>query len=395
MAELTKKSSQKVRYGPDMRVLIIGAGVAGLTLMGLLRQRGFNPTLVERAPAFGDVGYVIVIWPSGSSILKGMGIYERLMGEGRKFTNYYVSNYKGEVINTYSIDPVAEKYGPIISIYRPELVDTLLDSIDPGFIKMNTTVDRIEQTPDEAIVEFDNGEIEKFDVVVGCDGVRSKTRYQIFGHKPLTYSGMAGWGFWVDPDLSKTDGIVEYWGKGRFIGIWPTKGRLSVFTSVRVPQNTPDPSENRIQRIRECYRDFGGVIPQILDQLGDPHQIYHDDYNDLQIDSWSKGRVVLVGDSAHAVLPNAGAGVSMALESASVLAEELCRADSKYVEHAFHKYEQRRKPRVNKIQNQSRMMGKVVYSSSKVLSTMRDYALKLYSKDILFKYWDNLLKDPI
>ena len=87
--------------------------------------------------------------------------------------------------------------------------------------------------------------------------------------------------------------------------------------------------------------------------------------------------------------------MSMALESASVLAEELCRADSKFVEHAFQKYEQRRRPRVNKIQNQSRMMGRVVYSSSEVLSTMRDYALKLYSRDFLFKYWDNLLKDPI
>ena len=395
MAKANKKSSPEVRYGPDMRVLIVGGGIAGLTLMGLLRQRGFNPTLIEKAPAFGEVGYVIVLWPSGSRILKGLGVYERLMEEGRKFTNYYVSNYKGEIINTYSIDPVAEKYGPIISIYRPELVDTLLDSVERDSLRMNTTVDRIEQTPNEAIVEFDNGEVEKFDVVIGCDGLRSKTRYQIFGHLPLIYSGMAGWGFWVDPNLSKTDGIVEYWGKGKFIGIWPTKGRLSVFTSVKVPALTPDPVETRIQRIKECFGNFGGIIPEILDQLEDPYQIYHDDYNDIQIDNWSKGRVVLVGDSAHGVLPNAGAGVSMAMESAAVLAEELCRADSKYVEHAFQKYEQRRMPRVKKIQNQSRMMGKVVYSSSGVLSTMRDYALKLYSKDILFKYWDNMLKDPI
>ena len=72
----------KIRYGPDMKILIIGGGVAGLTLAGLLQRRGFCPKVVERAPAFGKVGYVIVIWPSGSRVLKGLGVYEKLLEEG-------------------------------------------------------------------------------------------------------------------------------------------------------------------------------------------------------------------------------------------------------------------------------------------------------------------------
>ena len=221
-------SGQKIRYGPDMKVLIIGGGVAGLTLAGLLQRRGFAPRLVEKAPAFGKVGYVIVIWPSGSRVLKGLGAYEKLLEEGCQFTNYYISNYKGKVIKTYTIDPVAEKYGPIISIYRPELVDTLLASVNPEFIDMNTTVEKIEQGTDTAEVHFSDGSSEQYDLVIGCDGVRSKTRQQIFGDIPLTYSGMSGWGFWIDPNLSKPDGIVEYWGKGKFIGVWPTKSRGSL-----------------------------------------------------------------------------------------------------------------------------------------------------------------------
>jgi 2-polyprenyl-6-methoxyphenol hydroxylase-like FAD-dependent oxidoreductase len=388
-------SGQNIRYGPDMKILIIGGGVAGLTLAGLLQRRGFTPKLVERAPEFGKVGYVIVIWPSGSRVLKGLGAYEKLLEEGCQFTNYYISNFKGEVIKTYSIDPVAEKYGPIISIYRPELIDTLLSSVNPEFIDMNTTVEKIEQGPDTAEVHFSNGSSEQFDLVVGCDGVRSKTREQIFGHIPLIYSGMSGWGFWIDPDLSKPDGIVEYWGKGKFIGVWPTKGRLSVFTSVKMEEKNIDPVDSRIDRIKECFKEFGGVVPEMLEQLYDPNEIYYDTYNDLQIDDWSKGRVVLVGDSAHAILPNAGAGVSMAMESAAVIAEELCRADSKYIEHALKQYEVRRKPRVKKVQNQSRMMGKLVYSNSSILSTARDYFLKVYSNDLVYKYWDSMLKDPI
>lgn len=388
-------SGQKIRYGPDMKVLIIGGGVAGLTLAGLLQRRGFAPRLVEKAPAFGKVGYVIVIWPSGSRVLKGLGAYEKLLEEGCQFTNYYISNYKGKVIKTYTIDPVAEKYGPIISIYRPELIDTLLASVNPEFIDMNTTVEKIEQGSDTAEVHFSDGSSEQFDLVIGCDGVRSKTREQIFGHIPLTYSGMSGWGFWIDPNLSKPDGIVEYWGKGKFIGVWPTKGRLSVFTSVKMDEKNIDPVDSRIDRIKDCFKEFGGVVPDMLEQLNDPNEIYYDTYNDMQIDGWSKGRVVLVGDSAHAILPNAGAGVSMAMESAAVIAEELCRADSKYIEHALKQYETRRKPRVKKVQNQSRMMGKLVYSNSSILSTARDYFLKVYSNDLVYKYWDSMLKDPI
>jgi len=388
-------SGQKIRYGPDMKVLIIGGGVAGLTLAGLLQRRGFAPRLVERAPAFGKVGYVIVIWPSGSRVLKGLGVYEKLLEEGCQFTNYYISNYKGKVIKTYTIDSVAEKYGPIISIYRPELIDTLLASVNPEYIDMNTTVEKIEQGTDTAEVHFSNGLSEQYDLVIGCDGVRSKTRGQIFGHIPLTYSGMSGWGFWIDPNLSKPDGIVEYWGKGKFIGVWPTKGRLSVFTSVKMAEKNIDPVDSRIDRIKNCFKKFGGVVPDMLDQLNDPNEIYYDTYNDMQIDGWSKGRVVLVGDSAHAILPNAGAGVSMAMESAAVIAEELCRADSKYIEHALKQYETRRKPRVKKVQNQSRMMGKLVYSNSSILSTARDYFLKVYSNDLVYKYWDSMLKDPI
>lgn len=388
------KQITQTRYGPDMRTLIIGGGVAGLTLAALLQQRGFHPTLVERAPEYGKVGYVIVLWPSGSRILKGLGLYEKLMDVGCEFTHYYVSNYKGEVIKTYSIDPVAEKYGPILSIYRPELIDILKEGVK-DFVRMNTTVEKIEHISDEVLVEFNDGKIERYDLVIGCDGIRSKTRSQIFGETPLTYSGMSGWGFWVDPNLSKPDGIMEYWGKGKFIGIWPTKGRLSVFTSIKTPPGTSDPIENRINRIKKCFSNFGGIIPDILDQLEDPNKIYHDDYNDLRMDSWSEGRVVLVGDSAHAILPNAGAGVSMAMESSAVLAEELCRADSKYVVHALKQYESRRRPRVNKVQNQSRMMGKLVYANSKLLSGIRDSIMKIYSSDLLFKYWDNMLKDPI
>jgi 2-polyprenyl-6-methoxyphenol hydroxylase-like FAD-dependent oxidoreductase len=384
-----------VRYGSEMRILIVGGGISGLTLAGLLQQRGFRPTIVEQAPEYGSVGYIIVLWPSGSRVLKGLGLYRKLLDAGLPFSTYNVWNEKGEMLRSYSVETVTEKYGPMISIYRPELINVLREAVDPGSIRMNTTVEKIRQTPDEVFVTFNDGRQEVFDLVVGCDGVRSKTRSMVFGHVPLTYSGMRGWSFWVKSSLLKKAHIAEYWGTGKFLGVWPTKGRLSVFTSIRSPEGVPEPAEGRVSRIEEHFRDFGGIVPEILAELDDESQIYCDDYNDLRMDKWYKGRVVLSGDSAHAVLPTAGGGVSMAIESAAVLADELSRADSRYVEHALESYEARRRPRVVKIQDQSRMMGKVAFADSRILSYLRNFVMRFYSNKLHVKYWDTMLKEPI
>ena len=378
-----------------MRILIAGGGVAGLALCGLLERRGFSPLVVEKAPEFGSVGYVIVIWPSGSRILKGLGLYEKLEKIGCAFTSYNISNSRGEIINRYTIDPVAEKYGPIISIYRPDLIDILRGAVGESSIRMNTAVTSVKQTGDSVDVGFSDGSSGTYDLVVGCDGIRSATRREVFGDVPLTYSGMSGWGFLADPDICASDGIVEYWGKGKFLGMWPTRGRLAVFTSVRSKPGALRDSGSKVENIRRHFGGFGGVVPEILRGLGNPRDIYYDEYNDLRMKSWSRGRVVLVGDSAHAILPNAGAGVSMAMESAAVLAEELCRTDSRYFAHALAQYEARRKSRVDKVQNQSRLMGKFIYTESEVLSSVRDYAMKIYSSRQLFRYWDSMLKDPL
>lgn len=384
-----------VRYGPEMRILVVGGGIAGLTLTGLLQQRGFKPTLVEQIPEYGTVGYVIVLWPSGSRILKGLGVYRSLLDVGLQFTTYNVSDERGQMLHSYSVQNVTEKYGPMLSTYRPDLINVIKEAVDPDSIRMSTTVDKIDQTNDEVYVTFSDGTEETYDLVVGCDGVRSKTRDLVFGDVPLSYSGMTGWSFWVKPNIAKTLQIAEYWGTGKFFGIWPTKGRLSVFTSIRNNVQEPDPVESRIDRIQENFKNFGGLVPEILESLDDPNEIFHGHYNDLRMKKWHKGRVVLVGDAAHAILPTAGGGVSMAMESAAVLVDELCRADSKYIEQAFESYITRRRSRVDKIQNQSRMMSKFAFADSRLVSSIRDFLMRFYSNKLHVRYWDSMLKEPI
>ncbi|MFI5323450.1 MAG: FAD-dependent monooxygenase, partial [Thermodesulfobacteriota bacterium] len=134
----------------------------------------------------------LVLWPSGSRILKGLGIYRKLLDAGLPLSTYNVWNEKGEMLHSYSVRAVTDKYGPMISIYRPDLINVLREAVDSDTIRMNTTVDKIHQTGDEVHVTFSDGKEEAFDLVVGCDGVHSETRNMVFGDVPATYSGMRG-----------------------------------------------------------------------------------------------------------------------------------------------------------------------------------------------------------
>ena len=394
-SRIPEDNRSTLRYDRKLRVLIVGGGVAGLTLAALLEQRGLEPTVVEQAPSYGDVGYVIVLWPSGSKILKGLGLYKDLLEVGIKFSKYNIRNDNNQILHSYSIDPVTEKYGPIISAYRPDLINTLRKAVSMDNIKMGVTVSQIEQDSNEAIVTFDNGNEQTYDLVVGCDGIRSRIRRMIFGDLPLNYSGMTGWGFWIKRNFTPPGQIIEYWGRGKFFGIWPTKGRLSVFTSVEAAPHTPDPPENRIQRIREQFNEFGGFVPEILKELDDPYEVFSDDYNDLRMHKWHKGRVILIGDAAHPILPHGGGGAAMAMESASVLAEELCRVNPRHITQALENFTKRRKKRVNKIQSQSRLITGLLLVNNKLLSSIRNFAFRFYSNRLFLRSWEKILSEPL
>lgn len=390
-------STGSTRHGSDMKILIVGGGLVGLTLCGLLEQRGFSPTLVERASKFGNVGYVVIIWPSGMRILKGLGVCEQTEEAGLIFTDYNICDQKGNTIHKYRTDSVTEKYGPVIGIYRPDLVSILRGKINSDSMKMNAGVLSLTDTGDEATVNFTDGSSDSYDLVVGCDGLRSPLRQQVFGDIPLRYSGLSGWAFWSDPKFCDAQGITEYLGKGKFVKMWPTRGRLAMFLSIKTKPGVRDDVEKRVETIRRHFAGFGGPVPDIMRSLDgyDPNAIHYGEYNDFHTSSWSRGRVVLLGDSAHAIMPIAGASLSMGMESAFVLAEELCRTDSRSYANSLRQYESRRKNRVRRIQNHSRLIGKFMLTDCGPLSLIRDYTMRAYSNRWISRYWDSILRETV
>jgi 2-polyprenyl-6-methoxyphenol hydroxylase-like FAD-dependent oxidoreductase len=386
---------RRVRYGPELRVLIVGGGVAGLTLAALLEQRGFAPFVVERAREYRDEGYSIGLWPAGSRILKGLELFPKLQDVGVECSGYIIANEAGDNLHSFSFQPLTKRHGPLIHLSRLQLIELLRSAVDEQHIRYGMTVTRIAETQDGVVAEFDDGTADVFDLVVGCDGIHSGIRQLMFGDVPLEYAGVAGWTFWLPPDFVPPPEIVEYWGPGKFVGLYPARRRFCAMIGVHCPRGTPDPPATRVERVRTALAGFGGIVPWVLRELPEPERMIPVDFSDLRTDQWARGRVVLVGDAAHAMLPTAGMGASMAIESAAVLAEELCRTDSSFIITCLRQYASRRRRRVDRIQARSRRVARVMFAGNGFITRIRDEAIRIMVDEPLLDAVDEMMAERV
>jgi 2-polyprenyl-6-methoxyphenol hydroxylase-like FAD-dependent oxidoreductase len=386
-----------VRYGPELRVLIVGAGVAGLTLAGLLEQRGFAPVVVEKQPKRDteEPGYVLRVWPAGSRVLKGLGLYPSFRRAGLECTHHRVSTARGDVLHSCSLGVLASRYGPLVNISRADLVSVLRDAVPEERLRFGIAVRDIVETPDGVVALFTDGTAATFDLLVGCDGAHSAMRRLVFDDVRVADPDMTGWGFSLPASFVAPPEVVEYWGAGKFFGIYPTHDRIWAFAGVRARAVSPDPTDSRIAQLQEHFRDFGGLVPWALESLNRPQAVHHGEYSVVHLDEWFRGRVLLIGDAAHASPPTGGMGASLAMESAAVLADELCRADSACVELALQQFVARRRARVERVQSRSQLLSRLMFTANRVVARLRDSAIQVAVDEQLLDFMETVLVERI
>ena len=385
----------RVRYGPELRVLIVGAGVAGLTLAALLEQRGFTPVVVEKSRELPDRCHTIGLYPAGSRILKGLKLFSRFSDLGVECSRYIVFNEHGDTLRSFSFDPLSRRFGPLVELGSLELIELLRSAVQQRHIRFGTTVREITETPEGIVVVFEGGTAEQFDVVVGCDGIHSVVRQLVFGDVPLQPTGVAGWACWLPPDFVPPPEIVEYWGAGKFVGMYPTRRRFCAILAQQAPVGEPDPVETRAERARRALGAFGGIVPWVLSELPASDEMSPLEFSDLHLDRWTHGRVLLIGDAAHAILPTAGMGASLAMESAAVLADELCRTDSKFLTAMLTQFVERRRPRVDRIQSQARRLARVMFAGNGLMTRLRDHAVRIIADEPVLEHVEDMLAERI
>jgi 2-polyprenyl-6-methoxyphenol hydroxylase-like FAD-dependent oxidoreductase len=380
----------------NLRILIVGGGIAGTTLANLLEQQGLVPVLVEKEPTWSCHGYALALWPLGSRVLRGLGLYEAFCDISQRLEWYRIFDQHRRAVHAIHLSAHLSEADMIRMVAREELLLLLANRLRATEVQFATVPERIEQRGDEVEVTFTSGEHATFDLVVGCDGMHSTVRHAILGAVPATPTHWAGWAWWTQASEVPKDTVCEYWAPGRFFETYSTRDATSVLAAMpirRMPVSGHPPSH---EAVRQAFGQFGGDVLRVLEALSSDDRIYYWDFTDVRCLRWHRGRVVLLGDASSALLPTAGVGASCAMESAAVLADELRRVDAATVEQALPLYFRRRFTRVDRMQRESRLIARLMFMESALLCRIRNWVLRTTPfAESRLKAIERLLGEPL
>jgi len=370
-----------------MRVLIVGGGVAGLTLAAKLVQQGREPTVIERLPAYSDAGYGIGLYPLGSAVLHGLGVYQDLVANSLEGCRYEIANGAGEILQSLDLSELSAGAGPLLMLSRTHLIEVLLKACRSLGVRMGTSVVSFERFTDKVRVAFSDRTTEEFDLLVACDGANSTIRTQVNRHQSVFDTHWIIWTWWGTDQLFPQGLVREHWGAGFFFGVYPVPSRC-MFCAGLPPATGVDPhAETGVLRrqIAASLNDLMSDVPAVGRALEESNQFFAWPMSDVRSGEWYDGRAVLCGDACASYLPTAGVGASSAMRSAAALADELSKVDSARVPLALELYTKRSRKFVEGNQDDSRTVARLMFVKSKLAAWARDRMVRYYPATRMLK----------
>ena len=366
-----------------MRILVVGAGIAGLSLTASLRSAGIDVICVEKESTSTNAGFAIGVWENGVRVLRDLGISPK----GLAVERYLLLTERGERIRSYEFSRFP-KSPAMLHMLREDLHESLSDKA--GAVRFGSTVNLLHETPDGVSVTFTDGHVEMFDAVIGADGTRSRIRDLAFPGNDPRPLGWRGWYFWFDTTLFPIDaGAVEAWRPGMFFGAFPHGGdRICGYLGM--PFSGEDTLEARRKVLDSAIMMVGGDVRKVLCSL-DPKELSGHAVVELTMPTTISGRVLLIGDAAHAMEPFAGLGASMALEDAAVLSQELRSGND--VPSCLANFERRRRSRVALALRQTRRFSRIIRMRSLMMGGLVRGALRAIPPDWFTKDYRTLLQE--
>jgi 2-polyprenyl-6-methoxyphenol hydroxylase-like FAD-dependent oxidoreductase len=313
------------------RVLIIGGGIGGMAAAIALRQHGAAVDIVEIGPEWKVYGAGITITGPTLRAFRDLGLFEAIAEHGYFAKGGHLYLFDGTLLTTTVTPPVEEGLPASGGIMRPKLHEIMSNEVRQleVDVRVGVTAESFEQQEDRVDVTFTDGSRGDYELVVGADGIFSPTRDKLFNDavKP-TYCGQMSWRV-VAPRPPEMDVAHFFFGHENIGGIIPCS-QTEVYAFILEPEPNPArvPDEQKPEVLRELLKDFGGSMAAIRDGLGPHSSIVQRPFEyAFQPRPWHVGRIILIGDAAHATTPHLASGAGIAVEDALVLAEELERAD--------------------------------------------------------------------
>ncbi len=345
-----------------LHAAIIGGGIGGLAAANALIRRGVRATVFEQAPVLGEVGAGVFIFPNGLRQLERMGFSEALAAVGARvgLGSQYCrkdGTMVGPILTTDS-----SGWNGMYGMHRADLLNVLAAALPSGAVRTGHRAVDFSQDDSAATVSFANGETVQADVVIAADGIHSALQRFAVAPKPPEYSGMRAYRGLVPRDRLDTwrDKTHQVWmGDGKHFMVFPVRrGALLNYVGF-VPMSVETiESWSAIGDRDELAASFSGWDPQIAMLLDKVESCFWWGlYDRTPLVRWTNGRLALLGDAAHAMLPHLGQGANQAIEDGAALAVLLEGKTSAEVPDILRAYERLRRPRTDVVQAEARKNG--------------------------------------
>ncbi len=375
-----------------MRIAINGCGIAGPTLAWWLRHYGHEPVLLERANHVRSGGYLIDFWGTGYDVSERMGLLPVLKSHAYQMRELRTVTASGRPTSTIDVAVFDEIFdGRYFSIPRSDLSAEILNACDGIAARFGTSIIGIEDHDEYVEAALSDGSNERFDLVVGADGLHSKVRSLAFGPESrfeqrlgFHVAAFTLGGYQPRDELTAVSHTVP----GKYLARVSLRGDrtlfLMVFAKSFITSDPVDADEMRTQLV-DIFRDTGWESAAILRRIAEADDLYYDRASQIRMPHWSIDRVALVGDAAAAPSLLAGEGTSLAMTEAHVLAGELARADGD-VAAAFLGYERQLKQFLVKKQDAALSFAGYFAPKSWLGLIFRDVVSKIASVPALGKW---------
>ncbi|EKU48979.1 FAD-dependent monooxygenase [Staphylococcus massiliensis] len=370
-----------------MRIAIIGAGIGGLTLASLLTNTTHDVHIFERKGSLTDIGAGIGL---GGNVLQKLGNHDLAKGiknAGHVLNQLEMRNDQNKLLSQVKLDGQTTN----VTLLRQDLIDVLATYVKQENIHFNREIKNVHQKEQEVDITDNHGDTLTFDLVIGADGIRSNMRQALGFENKVKYQGYTCFrGVVEDFQLKENHTGVEYWGKTGRVGIVPLlNDKAYWFITINTKENDPKYKTFAKPHLQALFNHYPNEVRQLLDKQGETNILLHDIYDLEPLKTFVKGRVVLLGDAAHATTPNMGQGAGQAMEDAIVLSN--CLKDQPHLEDALNRYNKLRVKHTKKVTLKSRKIGKIAQYQNKLMTSMRDTVMaktpnKLISNQTKFIY---------
>ena len=363
------------------RIAVIGGGLGGAAAALALHRRGFEVAVYEKSAELGEIGAGLNLSPNALKAFRYLGIEDAALKTGFQAGEQLIRSFRsGRVIaRPKRSGDVAARYGAsFLTMHRADLLSLLIAELPESAFRLGAECTGAETRARTAVAHFADGRSVEADIVVGADGIHSAVRDSVFGRIEPRFTGCICWRGLVPgealPDPAFARQMVAWWGPHGHIVHYPVRRAGSLVNFVAHYDSdlwTGESWTHECDR-SELMETYAGWNPDLLGLIEASDRYYKWALYDRDpLDKWSSGRVTLLGDSAHPMLPYLGQGACMAVEDGCILAEAVSWASGD-PGAALGEYERARLPRTARAQLGSRFRAKQNHLASPFARFRRD-----------------------